>query len=95
MTDTVLWSRLHAFISETKMYKGSIGSKERREYVMGWLSRQKVTCDFWKTNCSVSFGGDNKNHTALKRGKKPLSLIPTLLELTLLPLEIYKIQQRL
>lgn len=31
-----------------KMYKGSIGSKERREYVMGWLSRQKVTCDFWK-----------------------------------------------
>lgn len=46
---------------------------------------------FGKTNCSISFGGDDKNHTALKRGKKPLSLIPTLLEVTLLPLEIYKI----
>ena len=60
----------------------------------GYLDRRLLAI-FGKTNCSVSFGGDNKNHTALKRGKKPLSLIPTLLELTLLPLEIYKIQQRL
>lgn len=51
-------------------------------------------------NCSISFGGDNKNNSAVKDREKALSLISTLSEMRSpvfdsITLEIYKIQQRI